>query len=98
MATRSDKRPMPTTTNPDQAIKNRGVKVSFNGETIDADELVFEQTGEAIGRYGLTDGTEIEFRQEVTAIFRLIGKTKEDGSPIYLVSGGAKVKTTSPGQ
>ena len=76
-----------------QTLESR-VKVVHEGETVDADELEFVVVGEPPMEYKLSDGTRIEIRHEVKKVYRLCDKKKEDGSPIYLITGGAKVLTT----
>jgi hypothetical protein len=70
------------------------VKVVYEGETVDADELEFEVQQEAVGYYKTGDGARIEFKHDVKTIYRLCDQKKEDGSPIYLVTGVAVLKTT----
>lgn len=65
------------------------VKVVYESETVDADELVFRAGPVPFGTYELEDGARIEFRHNVRKIYRLCDKKKPDGSPIYLVTGDA---------
>jgi hypothetical protein len=69
------------------------VKVVYESETVDADELAFKEVAQVLGAYEIEDGTIIEIRQEVKSIYRLCDKRKADGSPIYLLAGGAAVRT-----
>ena len=72
------------------------VKVVYEGETVDADEMEFKAIAEPPISYGLNDGTIIEIKHEVKKVFRLCEKRKADGSPIYLLSGTAQVQIESP--
>jgi len=69
------------------------VKVVYESETVDADEIAFKEASQVVGSYELEDGTVIEIRHEVKTIYRLCDKKKADGSPIYLLAGGAAVRT-----
>ena len=70
------------------------VKVVYEGETVDADEMDFEVLQEAVGLYKTGDGAKIDFKHDVKSIYRLCDQKKEDGSPIYLITGTAVLKTT----
>jgi hypothetical protein len=72
------------------------VKVIYEGETVDADEMEFKAVSEAPISYRLNDGTLIEIKHEVKKVFRLCDKKKADGSPIYLLNGTAQVRTEAP--
>jgi len=72
------------------------VKVVYEGETVDADDMGFKAITEAPLSYQVEDGTVIEIKHEVKKVFRLCDKKKEDGSPIYLVNGIAQVRTEAP--
>ena len=72
------------------------VKVVYDGETVDADEMEFKAQAEAIRVYHVGDGAVIEIQHDVKNIYRLCDKKREDGSPIYLVTGTAILKTTRP--
>ena len=69
------------------------VKVVYEGETVDADEMRFEVVAEPPISYRLSDGTVVEIKHEVKKVFRLCDKRKADGSPIYLLNGAAHVRT-----
>ena len=69
------------------------VKIAFEGETVDAEELTFQKVAERVGEYSLGDGARIELRHNVTSIFRLCDKKKPDNSPIYVLTGNAVLTT-----
>jgi len=69
------------------------VKVPWEGETVDADEIDFKIESGAPLVLQLSDGTKIELEHQISKVYRLSEKRKEDGSPIYLMTGGAKVTT-----
>lgn len=73
------------------------VKVVYENETVDADEMKFEIETDAFGVYITEDSARIEFRHDVKTIYRLCEKKKEDGSPIYLITGVAKLTSTRAG-
>lgn len=72
------------------------VKVIYEGETVDADEMEFKAVAEPPISYQLNDGTIIEIKHEVKKVYRLCDKRKADGSPIYLLNGAAHVRTETP--
>jgi hypothetical protein len=68
------------------------VKVPFEGDTVDAEEISFSVTSPTVQVLELADGEVIEFRHTVSKVYRLCDRKKEDGSPIYLVTGEAKLR------
>jgi hypothetical protein len=72
------------------------VKVIYEGETVDADEMEFKAVSEPPISYQLNDRTIIEIKHEVKKVYRLCDKRKPDGSPIYLLNGAAHVRTETP--
>ena len=68
------------------------VRVPYEGGTEDAEELSFEASGPPL-TLKLADGTRIEIAHEVTKVYRLCDKKKEDDSPIYILTGEVKVRT-----
>lgn len=67
------------------------VKVPFNGKTVDAEEMEFEVETTPIGVYKVEDGTRIEVRHIVSAIYRVSGEKAPDGSCIYLIMGTSEM-------
>ncbi len=74
------------------------VKIPYENETVDADEMEFRVLSGAPVVIKISDGTEIEFEHGISRVYRLCDKKKEDGSPIYVMTGGSKVtmKTQKP--
>jgi hypothetical protein len=77
------------------ALPSNRVKLAYQGETVDAEEVPFSVRSEVHGLYSLGDGAEIELRHEVKNIYRLVDKRKDDGSPVYIVTGAASLITNS---
>jgi hypothetical protein len=72
------------------------VKLPYQGENVDAQEVEFTTHSEAVGVFTLPgDGIQIEFHHQVKTIYRLVDKKKDDGTPIYIVTGAASL-TTKP--
>jgi hypothetical protein len=71
------------------------VKVVHEGETVEADQLDFKAESATSGVYAIEDGSRIAIQHEVKAVYRL-EKKKADGTPIYLITGGAAVQVTQP--
>ncbi len=68
------------------------VKIPFEGETVDAEEMVFDAVAKAPLVFRVSDGTVIQMKQDVTNIYRLCDKKKPDGSPIYVLIGSVVVE------
>jgi hypothetical protein len=68
------------------------VKIAFEGESVDAEEMTFEAVNQAPLAYKVGDGTVVELKHEVKNIYRLCDKKKPDGSPIYVLIGEATVR------
>jgi hypothetical protein len=60
------------------------VKVIYEGETVDAEDLGFTVESET---------TRVTIAHRVKNIYRLCDKKKPDGSPLYLLTGETVVKT-----
>jgi hypothetical protein len=69
------------------------VKVPFEGDTVDAEEMSFEILSGGPVMLKLDDGTLVEVDHHVGKVYRLLEKKKDDGSPIYLLSGAVKITT-----
>ena len=69
------------------------VKVPFEGETVDAEELAVLVKSPSRGVfYEASDGTIIRITHDVKVVYRLCDKKKPDGSPIYLITGTLDVR------
>jgi hypothetical protein len=69
------------------------VKVIYEGETVDAEDLGFTVESETTGSYLVSDGARVTIAHRVKNIYRLCDKKKPDGSPLYLLTGETVVKT-----
>lgn len=85
-----------------QAIEPNGnamsprVKIPYEGDTVDAEELDFKVLSSTPIVINIGDGSKIEMEHTVARIYRLCDKKKEDGSPIYVMVGATKLTTTTP--
>lgn len=77
----------PTTEAPESAR----VRVVYEGETVEAEEIPFTTVAETKAKFELSDGAIITIDHAVKAIYRLCEKKKEDGNPIYLITGQVTV-------
>ena len=70
------------------------VKVVYEGETADAEELKFKMQNDPVLSCELSDGASVDIRLGLKSVYRLCDKKKADGSSIYLLTGNfeAKVK------
>jgi hypothetical protein len=71
------------------------VKVPFEGDTVDAEDVAFEISETAPTSFRLADGTTINMRHDVKKVYRLCDKKKEDGSPIYVLVGHTAIDIVS---
>ncbi|MEQ1949171.1 MAG: hypothetical protein ABL995_18405 [Bryobacteraceae bacterium] len=76
---------------------NTKVKVVHEGETVDAEEMPFRVPVESAMVCEIEDGTRVEIKHWIKHVYRLCDKKKDDGTPIYLMTGGADVKQIQPG-
>ena len=72
------------------------VKVVYEGETVDAEEISFQVLEQSRAAYKMADGVTITLDHEAKTIYRLCDKKRSDGSPIYLITGGVTVKVEKP--
>lgn len=72
------------------------VKVVYEGKTVDAEEMGFDVAVEVSGSYKVSDGAVIDLKHKVVSIYKLCDQAKEDGTPIYLVTGSAALVTELP--
>lgn len=71
-----------------------GVKVLYEGKTVEADELDFNVEVPSLGKYKTEDGAFIQVDHCILSIYKVTGQTKPDGKPIYIITGSAKIETT----
>jgi hypothetical protein len=75
-----------------------GVKIVFEGQTVEADQMNFEVESQVAGRFHLEDGATVELAHVVKNIYRLRDRKKPDGSPVYVLMGEASTVTRVPTQ
>jgi hypothetical protein len=73
-----------------------GVKIVFEGETVEADQMDFVTESTISGRYKVEDGAAIELSHHVKTVYRLKARKKPDGSPLYVLIGEVKADTKLP--
>jgi hypothetical protein len=69
------------------SLVNPRVKIVYEGETVDAEELSFKGQGNSVLLIEVGDGAKIELKHEIKNVYRLCDKKKEDGNPIYIMTG-----------
>jgi hypothetical protein len=69
------------------------VKVIYEGETVDAEDVEFSIESETVGAYLVAGDARVTIAHHVKNIYRLCDKKKPDGSPLYLLTGETVVKT-----
>jgi len=70
------------------------VKLPYENEVVDADQVGFTSSGGSAELLALDDGAKIEFLHKVSNVFRLRDKKKDDGSPIYICTGQVNINLT----
>lgn len=70
--------------------------VTFQDKPERAEEMDFETQKEGWSEYRLPDGTIIKLKNVVSRILRLTARTRENGSPFYVVEGSALLTTIPP--
>lgn len=74
---------------------NVRVRVPYEGDTVDADEMDFTINSPVQTVVSVTDdGAMIEIEHRVSKVYKLCNRTKENGDPIYLVTGNFELRTT----
>jgi hypothetical protein len=68
------------------------VKVPFENEVVDADQVMFESTPGVPQSLKIEDGATIEFGHVVHTVFKLRDRKKEDGTPIYICVGNTVIR------
>ena len=71
-------------------ILKAGVRVPYNGQTVDADEMDFSVQGNGALVVHVEDGAVLHLNHSATAVYRLLQKDAE-GAPLYLVTGTASI-------
>ena len=70
--------------------------IVFEGQEEAAEELNFEAQKEGWAEYTVEGGAIIKMKNLVARVFRLINRTKPDGSPFYVLEGMAVVTVINP--
>ena len=65
------------------------ILVSFEGQSVPADQVDFEPEKEPWAVYKLEDGTVLRVKTIVGSVSRLVDRYKADGDPIYNIALGA---------
>ena len=73
----------------------RRIRIQFQGQTVEADELEYEPLGEPWSEYKCADGAIVRLRTVVSRIVRLVDKKNDEGDPIY-VTRSSNVLAVSP--
>jgi hypothetical protein len=63
------------------------VKVTLNGQTVDAADVPITQTEERWNEYKLEDGTTLRVKFAVGSIIRVSGQYDAEGNPVYMIKG-----------
>lgn len=71
--------------------------VVFEGQEEAAEELDFEAAKEGWAEYAVEGGVTIKMKHIVSRVFRLLNKTKPDGTPFYIIEGAAVLTVVNPG-
>jgi hypothetical protein len=74
----------------------REVEISHEGEAVRAYELEFTTESDNWGEYKTEEGTRIKMRSVVARIYRLLDKSRDDGSPIHILHGSVVMDTAVP--
>jgi len=59
------------------------MKISFQGETVEATEVEVLTSSEHWNEYQLADGKVLMFKEVLVAVLKVEGKTSPDGSQAY---------------
>lgn len=73
------------------------IRVKFEGTEVPAVEVGFRVEKEDWASYQIEDGSIVKMKNSVSRVLKLIGRTKDDGSPIYVIEGSSLVTTIVPG-
>jgi hypothetical protein len=65
---------------------------------VPAEQLEFEGEREPWSVYKLEDGTVFKMKQNLVSIFRIVGRFKPDGEPIYIFKAVGIVDADVPDQ
>lgn len=74
----------------------REVEIPYEGETVRAHELDFTTEIDNWSEYRTEECFRIKMRNVVARIYRLVDRTREDGTPIHVLHGSVVIDTTPP--
>jgi hypothetical protein len=72
------------------------VKILYEGQAVDAEELAFTSQTSSTMTCEISDGAKIEIKQAIAGVYRLCDRKSPEGKPIYLLVGKLDVKEISP--
>jgi hypothetical protein len=72
------------------------VKIPFEGETVDAEDIAFELLETALASLRTSDGATITMKHDIQKVYRLCDKKKDDGTPIYVMVGRTAITINHP--
>jgi hypothetical protein len=74
----------------------KSATIIFEGREEAAEELNFETAKEGWSEYALEGGVTIKMKNLVSRVFRLLNRTKPDGSPFYVLEGMSVLTVINP--
>jgi hypothetical protein len=69
------------------------IKILYEGLPVEADQMEFKSTGGQVEMLELEDGNAVKASYQMISIFKLRGKTKENGEPIYVCNAKLSLDT-----
>jgi hypothetical protein len=69
------------------------IKILYEGLPVDADQMEFKHTGGQFEVLELADGNSVKASYEMISIFKLRGKLKDNGEPIYVCNARMGLET-----
>lgn len=73
-----------------------GVKIVFEGQTVEADQMDFQAESQVTGRFRIEDGAIVELTHAIKNVYKLRDRKKPDGTPVYVLMGEASTVTRLP--
>jgi hypothetical protein len=72
------------------------MKINFQGQMVDADEIGFKSLEESWNDYFLEDGSRVKVKLVTTAIYKIKGAFDQEGNPLYAVKSANIMAVTAP--
>jgi len=72
------------------------MKIPYEGELCDAEEVRIESMEEGVNSYRLDDGSVIKARNVFVEVVRLLDRYDKDGQPVYVVKSQNIVSVSAP--